>query len=212
MLNVKVLSVVPIVALTACGGAGTNPNVVNLNQKFSAIETAAGMPIEQFENLPESAVTLANVGVGTAQFTGVVVAPVDYVGEEVAIGDMTLNANFNTGSLGGNATKFGIFNGATATNVNQVRLVEELSGSLSVSNGTLYDGADTVEFSGDLNGVLVGSDRFTVETQMVGAVTRVDTTGKLFATGFAEGTVTSSQGVFNLDWFQDTEAVIITHN
>lgn len=173
------------ISLSACGGSDNNPAGVDyfndtlLNEDY-------GTGIEE--------VTRAELGTASASLSGNI-AFGNEVDPELTIGDLSLDANFDTGVISGTADGFKTYeldeeaSSETGIVLSSTDPVEEFTGFLTV-DGNMDVGE--VTYTGTIDGVLTDSSDldYTVDTDiaLAGFANHVD--DGLITTGVSAGTVT----------------------
>ena len=157
-------------SLPAFGGAGSGP--VSVDQIMS-LESQFG----DFSSLANVVPNVAN-----ATYNGFIVA--DTSPDDIALGALTINADFANGVATGSATDFVSYDAATETPA----FNENLSGSLTMSGGSISNGILASNIGGTLTGATSGTT--TVTAQMDGSF--ADVNGQTAAIGIVTGTYTNT--------------------
>lgn len=156
------------------GGAGSGAiTEAQLNEILDELDAFwAALANNQIDVLP---VTQATATVNGVIFVDALSAP-----DEAIAGNLTLNANFTSRTVGGSASDFGIYSGD-----NEAVFEEALGGTLAITNGIMD--ADHI-FSADMTGILNGSTgNTTVDADMDGFF--ADVNGTVMAGGSVTGTL-----------------------
>jgi len=170
-----------LVALAACGGSSTGSAPQTFSEQLSEGDalaiTLASIEYTDPTTLPVS---------GSATYSGYLGVDAGELGQ--AIGQMSLTASFASDSISGNVRNV------------VAEDEEQLSGSLSISGGTIDRTADTdieFTFAADVDGTLTGEDGdFVVDAELLG-----DFTGEnhQYVEGPVGGTVTFDGQDFNIN-------------
>lgn len=197
-----ILPISIISALASCGGqggmsavnSGAPPQIgipAPSNQSISSIFGAAGSGAITVAQIDSATQHLGSLLTASDQNLITIERPADAnvtlngligVGDEtkMTVGRLSLNANFTTNQLTGSTADFSNFAGSAASSTSKL---EDLSGSLAITNGTIAGNSMVA----DIGGVLSGAEDVTFDAQMSGSFLNVD--GQAHAIGIFDGTV-----------------------
>lgn len=174
-------------ALAACGGgSGSTSTGTTINAGLSSADaTGVQTTYDNYQARIDSGALTPTSPTGQASMSGYIAAGgVGDTGQSTAIGDLSLDVNFDANSVGGTASNFGIYDGSGST----LTKTAGVSGTLDVA-GTVSGSSLSANATGQLTDGTVPSD---INVAMDGKF--YDDNGTLLVQGKTSGTATPTDG------------------